>query len=102
MIDPQDPLPEGHWLWRRAFIWLLTMACCWAIWTIIPRIHDQAALVEVTKWLIGLIALVVTYYLIAPSAEHIVRLVQGARVKRAAAVERAAALVAGRNEGEAP
>lgn len=94
VIDPQDPLPEGKWIWRRLFIWLLTIAACACIWWIVPRINGQAELVDVIKWLIGAIIILATYYLIAPSAEHIVRLVQGGRSARAGMVERAAEMVA--------
>ena len=81
-LDPQDPLPEGRWLFRRLFTWLLVLMCCALLGWIVHQLRGEARLVEVAQWLIGLIALLSTYYLIAPSAEHIVRLVQAGRTLR--------------------
>lgn len=89
IIDPQDPLPEGRWIYRRIFIWAIVMASCAGIGWIIYQTDDPATLGNIAKLLVGLIALLSTYYLIAPSAEHIVRLVQGAAVRKADVVERA-------------
>lgn len=103
MIDPQDPLPEPTWGWRRAFVWFVTITACALLGYIVQQLRGNASLAEVAKWLIGLIAYLVTCYLIAPSAEHITRVVQAGRTMRVGAVERAAAAIgAGRSEGDAP
>lgn len=73
-IDPQDPLPEPSWTFRRWFTWLLTAACLIFIGCIIWRITESRHLAGVAYGLIGLCALIATYYLIAPSAEHLAKL----------------------------
>lgn len=78
--DPQDPLPEAQWLFRRIFTWTLTVALLgllgWLIWRM-----PAEALQLVALWLIGLIALVVTYYLLAPSAAELARLIAELRTR---------------------
>lgn len=82
MTDPQDPLPEGQWLFRRLFTWALTVALLALLAVIVLRIPpEQLQLIAI--WIIGLLALVVTYYLLAPSAPQLAgilaRLPVGAR-----------------------
>jgi hypothetical protein len=83
MTDPQDPLPEGKWLYRRLFTWTLTLICCGLLWFIVQQLRGDVALVEVAKWLIGLIGILATFYLIAPSAEQLAKIVQAGRIFRA-------------------
>nr|WP_316629675.1 hypothetical protein [uncultured Brevundimonas sp.] len=78
--DPQDPLPEGQWLFRRIFTWTLTVALLGLLGWIIWRMPAEA-LQLVALWLIGLIALVVTYYLLAPSAAELARIFAELRVR---------------------
>lgn len=80
--DPQDPLPEAHWTWRRAFTWGLTIICLILIAWIVRKLSTGEHLAGVAYGLIGLIALFATYYLIAPSAEHIVKLLRMASLLR--------------------
>ncbi|MDO9607229.1 MAG: hypothetical protein Q7J26_01790 [Brevundimonas sp.] len=72
-LNPQDPLPEGQWLFRRIFTWTLSVALlallAWISWRMPPE-----ALQLVALWIIGLLALVVTYYLLAPSAAELARI----------------------------
>lgn len=77
--DPQDPLPESGFFYRRITTWVVgitVLALLWFIVVALRALEQGDGLVTVAKWLIGLLALVLTYYLIAPSAEHIVRLGQ--------------------------
>lgn len=78
--DPQDPLPEGQWLFRRIFTWTLTVLLlgllAWMAWRM-----PADALQPVALWLIGLIALVVTYYLLAPSAAELARIFAELRIR---------------------
>jgi hypothetical protein len=82
MTDLQDPLPEGHWTFRRWFTFVLSAVCLALVAWIVHKLNDGGPLAGVAYCLIGLVALVVTYYLIAPSAEHITRIVQSAAVIR--------------------
>lgn len=71
--DPQDPLPEGQWLYRRIFTWTFTAIQLALLgWTI--RRMPAADLQLVALWQLGLLALVVTYYLLAPSAPQLARI----------------------------
>lgn len=85
-VDAQDPLPEATWLWRRVFVFTLTTALCGGIGLVVDRIGSSqaanitSAYVSITRWMLLLLWFVVTYYLIAPSAEQVTRLIQTARV----------------------
>jgi hypothetical protein len=80
LADPQDPLPESGFLYRRITVWVVSLIILALLWFIVVTLgkRDDATdgLVTIAKWLIGLFAMVQTYYLIAPSAEHIVRIMQ--------------------------
>lgn len=78
--DLQDPLPEGQWLFRRIFTWTLTV-CLLGLVAMIIRRMPQDGLQLVALWLIGLLALVVTYYLLAPSAAELVRIFAELRLR---------------------
>ena len=71
--DPQNPLPESQWLYRRIFTWSFTAIqlglLAWTIWRM-----PAADLQLVALWQLGLLALVVTYYLLAPSAPELARI----------------------------
>lgn len=73
MTDLQDPLPEGQWLFRRIFTWTLTVALLALLGFVIARL-PASDLQPVALWLVGLIALVVTFYLLAPSAPELARI----------------------------
>lgn len=72
--DPQDPLPEAQWTFRRWFTYGVTIASLAGVGWIISKLSDGSHLAGIAYSLIGLAALLATYYLIAPSAEHVVRL----------------------------
>ena len=78
-LDAQDPLPESGFLYRRITVWVVCIAILGLLWFnvhALRALEHGDGLVEISKWLIVLIGLILTYYLIAPSAEHIVRMVQ--------------------------
>jgi len=85
-VDVQDPLPESDWFWRRVFTYAVTVVLLAGIAYVLQGlrdVQDSAHLYEIGMRLTMLVALLVTYYLVAPSAEQIVKLVQAARLIRA-------------------
>lgn len=83
--DIQDPLPESSWGWRRAFVFVVTAVILWFLWGAMDKLGSAAmiapeigvkALVSLCKWLIGFAAIMATFYLIAPSAELVVKALQ--------------------------
>jgi inner membrane protein involved in colicin E2 resistance len=74
--DPQDPLPESTWTFRRWFTYGVTVASLAGVGWIIHKLADGQHLAGVAYGLIGLSALLATYYLIAPSAEHVVKIIR--------------------------
>lgn len=76
---PHDPLPEPQFLYRRITTWVVSLIILAIIAWNVTSLHDLGAIwgiVDVTYWLIILLGIVLTYYLIAPSAEQIVKFVQ--------------------------
>lgn len=91
LVDPQDPLPESNFLWRRVFAYVIVAALLglvgWHVGTVgaVALNGSETAisgLVELLRLMLWLVAMVATYYLLAPSAEQIIKLVQTARVLR--------------------
>lgn len=84
-IDPQNPLPEPSFFWRR---WIAILICAnalvfaWfaAAWLVGGQQWDQ--LYGLTKLLIYFAGLVLTYYFIAPSAAELTNLIQSAGIMR--------------------
>ncbi len=75
MTDEQDPVPESKWLFRRIYAYAVTLACLFGVGWVINKLVEAQHLAGVAYGLIALCALLATYYLIAPSAEHIVSIV---------------------------
>lgn len=85
-IDVQDPLPEQDWTWRRTYTYGLTLITCGFLLYALISLHRLDApdhIYVIAKLLIGVIAMMATYYMVAPSAEQIVHLIQAARTLRA-------------------
>lgn len=87
--DVQDPLPESNFFWRRAFTFVVVAAVLYLSYLTITRLGSAAlavpqigvpALLTAFRWLIGFTALLVTYYMLAPSAEQMVKLLQTAKL----------------------
>lgn len=80
--DIQDPLPESNWLWRRVFCFAVTAVLLSFVWVdvdqigriaiVAPRIGTKS-LLTITQWIIATNALLMTYYLLAPSAEQMLK-----------------------------
>lgn len=90
-VDLQDPLPESNWFWRRVFVFVVTTAVLWMVWGAIDRLGTVAALrpeigvkalLSLCKWLLAMVALMATYYMIAPSAEQVVKMMKTATLLR--------------------
>lgn len=105
--DMQDPLPEANWLWRRVFTFI-AMAAIFAILiglaiatnrivsnvvgridtmnaVAVAEIAKQALVVILTmfKLMFWALIVVVTYYMVAPSAEQITKMMQTAGLLKA-------------------
>lgn len=85
--DVQDPLPESGWFWRRLYVFAVTAAILWMVWGAIDRLGASAmlqpakgvpALLSLCKSLLFLVLAMATYYLVAPSAEQITKMVKTA------------------------
>jgi hypothetical protein len=79
--DASD-LPEINWLWRRVFIFLLTVWCAFHLWLTVRRIDDIGTLREVVRGDQLLIALLALLYIAGASTEAITRLVGAVRTSR--------------------
>lgn len=75
MTDPQDPLPESQWKFRRAFTYGATVVCLALVGWIIHKLADGEHLAGVAYGLLILCGLLATYYLIAPSAETLAKII---------------------------
>lgn len=72
-LDPQDPLPESRWFWRRLIVWFCTIVTYaflgWTVW----RAH-QNDMPGIAANLMLLLGVLLTFYLIAPSANQLAEL----------------------------
>lgn len=107
VIDAQDPLPEANWLWRRVFVFVcmavifgLMIGLAWAtnriVGNVVGRIDNMnaAMVAEIAKQALSAILVMfrlmfwalmvtITYYMIAPSAEQITKMMQTAGLLKA-------------------
>lgn len=85
-VDVQDPLPEIDWFWRRIYTYVVSIVLILLIAYVLyglRGVQDADGLLEIGLRLCWLLGAVITFYLVAPSAEQIVHLVQAARTLRA-------------------
>ena len=106
-VDIQDPLPEANWLWRRVLSYALCLAFLgmmvgfgWAMFKIVNSVTGKIdnmnaqAVVQITLAALGTVEqmfrlmfwallVVVTYYMVAPSAEQITKMLQTAGLLKA-------------------
>lgn len=78
--DPQDPLPEGSFFYRRVFSYVLSICIIALLALVIWRIDGADELRRVALYLCLLLFMIVTYYMIAPSAEQVVKMLQTAKL----------------------
>lgn len=82
-IDPQNPLPEPSFFYRRVLAYIVVIAALILTWHAAEALHDLREadhLLAISKWTIGFGALIATYYYVAPSAAELVNIIQSARI----------------------
>jgi hypothetical protein len=85
-VDVQDPLPEPSWLWRRVYTFALSLISLGFIWYgaeamfLLKRADELFA---ITRYMIAILGVLILFYMVAPSAEQIVRLIQAAKILQA-------------------
>lgn len=85
-IDVQDPLPETNWFWRRVYTFALSLISVAFIWYGIEALYslrEADSIYKITRYMIGVHVLLITFYMLAPSAEQLVKLVQAAKLLQA-------------------
>lgn len=82
-VDVQDPLPESNWFWRRAYSFGMSLLLLGATAYVLIGLRDAQdadGLLEMGMRQLWILAGVITFYMIAPSAEQIARIIQSARI----------------------
>ena len=69
----QRPLAEGRWLWRRLYVFGVSLAL-WVLLARAIRATRPEALPRVTDGLMALLGLLLVLYLVAPTAQQLVEL----------------------------
>lgn len=82
-VDVQDPLPESNFFWRRVFAYVGSAALLALLGYVIFKMEEPESLRLAALYLAVLLWFSITYYMIAPSAEQIVRIIQAAKVLKA-------------------
>lgn len=84
LIDPQNALPENSWGWRRLLTFVVTFVSLALISWIVWKTADGNHLAGIAYGLIGLIAWMAVLYLIAPTSEHIARMISLSSISKVA------------------
>lgn len=82
-VDPQNPLPEPSFFYRRILAYLVVISVLALTAYAADALHDLGAfdnLLTLTQWALGFAALVATYYYVAPSAAELAQIIQSARI----------------------
>ncbi|WP_447910284.1 hypothetical protein [Brevundimonas bullata] len=75
-------LAEGRWLWRRLYVFVASAA----LWLLLARAVGRTAptdLPRVADGLMGLIALMLVLYLVAPTAQQMIAMLANLRLRLA-------------------
>ncbi|MEN5230809.1 hypothetical protein [Brevundimonas naejangsanensis] len=78
MIPTKEPTPdlaEGRWLWRRIYVYGASLAL-WLLLRLAVNRAEASDLPRIADGLMGLIALMLLLYLVAPSAQQIVNMMR--------------------------
>lgn len=84
-VDVQDPLPETNWFWRRVYTFalsLISVALIWYGFESLNAMRNADHVYRLARYMIGVHVMLITYYMLAPSAEQMVKLIQLARLLR--------------------
>ena len=84
-VDVQDPLPETDWFWRRTYTFVFTLISTAFIWyglEALWNLKQPESIYFVTRYMIFVHVMLITYYMVAPSAEQIIKIVQAAKIIR--------------------
>lgn len=76
-------LAEGRWLWRRLYVFVASAG----LWFLLARAVGRTApadLPRVADGLMGLIALMLVLYLVAPTAQQMIAMLANLRLRLAA------------------
>lgn len=85
LASANDPLPEASWFWRRTFAFCITVALLFGAYVGVGHLGYSAStgsetaidgLVSVTQISLFLVGLIILFYMLAPSAEQLTKLVQ--------------------------
>lgn len=82
-VDPQNPLPEASFFWRRVLTFIVSFALLGLAWHNAIQLHDlgvSSDLLSFAKWCIGLNGFVLLCYFVGPSAAEIVSMIQSASI----------------------
>lgn len=82
-VDVQDPLPETSWLWRRIYVFTFSMISVAFIMYGLQSLYqmqDIESVYRITRYMIAIHAMLILFYMVAPSAEQIVKLIQASRI----------------------
>lgn len=84
-VDPQNPLPEPSFFWRRVLTFIVSIALLGIAWHNAIQLHDLGVsrdLLTFAKWCIALNGFVLLCYFIGPSAAELVNMIQSAKIIR--------------------
>lgn len=73
-------LAEGRWLWRRLYVF----GCSLALWLVLARAVErlgEAQALVVVRGLMALQALTLVLYLVAPSAQQLITIIAGLKLR---------------------
>ena len=73
--EPTHDLAEGRWLWRRIYVYAASLAL-WLLLRLAVSRAEASDLPRIADGLMGLIALMLLLYLVAPSAQQIVNMMR--------------------------
>jgi len=73
--EPTHDLAEGRWLWRRIYVYGSSLAL-WLLLRLAVNRAEASDLPRIADGLMGLIALMLLLYLVAPSAQQIVNMMR--------------------------
>ncbi|WP_428062413.1 hypothetical protein [Brevundimonas sp.] len=76
----QNPLAEGRWLFRRLYAFAVSAGLWVLLMQVVGRMPPQM-LPRTADGLMGLLALILVLYLVAPTAQQLIALSANARLR---------------------